>query len=451
MLLRNQLARLAMDWFENPGDFVRQTDNINGILSTLMEQFRGFYIEDYQYRAGRERVSATDLSRMSRITRFILNHYENRISLEEVAASEHLNPYYVSHLVKKTLGLTFQQFLNAIRLEFAEKKLVFSGESLTRIAEDCGFSSLNYFNKCFYVWHGCTPAQYRKTLPKAEELAGRPFSRVEALELASAFMNPAATLRRLDYAPPAPEDLVLQPAFAPVILLSGQEDLIALGYLREQVLSLNPAGLLVNERLLAPSAPGFLWALGLPVLPSAAHSSPLSRQRPVRNTAQALDWLSSQGLHPERSPLPLFDDQGGLFTREGLAAPLFTACRLLAGLSLNRESGNPRVLDGVRGASRILILMNPEPDSILTLRLETKKLPDRFILAKTQIPEENNCYTLLENLGNPGRIPFEVIRRMDSAHQGVPQYSMVQRQEAPALDFIIYPHHVTLLEITEAP
>jgi AraC-like DNA-binding protein len=445
-LLRQQLARLTMDFLGAADGPARLTDHVNGIIATLMGHFRGFYIENYQYRASRPTVSETDLGRMARMTRYLLDHYEERIALEELAASEHLNPYYASHLVKKTLGLTFQQFLNAIRLEFAEKKLAFTRDSLTRIAGECGFSSPDYFNRCFFDWHGITPAQYRKALPRESILAGASFGREEVLELAAGFLDPSSALRRLALAPSLGEAAAGFP-FAPWITLASQEELLALGYLRDEVLALAPAGFLVAERLLTPAAFGFLRTLGLAV-ESAGKTPPAPDGPPVRNTAQALSRLAGDRWGSREAPLSLLGTGNGLFLGEGLATPLYTACRLLAGQSPDGGHPSGRILACPSGDSLTLLLFNPDPGDILTFPMETKNLPEQFILVRTEIPEENNCYTLLAGLGSPARLPFGILRQMDQAHRGVPRFSLVSRRETPVLDTIVYPYHVAVLEFT---
>lgn len=456
--LKHQLAKLMMDSLGNPSDFVLQTDNVNNIVATLVRHFRGFYIEDYQFRVGRDNVSETDLDRMSRITSYLLSHYDKKVALEDVAAMEHLNPYYVSHLIKKTLGIPFQNFVNGIRLEFAEKSLLFTNQSLTQVAENCGFSSLNYFNKCFHAWYGFTPAQYRKAIPKTGRVTGIPFTRPEAMELIGGFLAPVVAIKRLTLAPsmdPMPANnphLDGEPksleALRPLIQIRNSEDLLGLGFLRERISAIHPAGFLVNPRLLAPVAYSVLQTFGIPV---QAADTPLGQdlESTVQNTAMALAQITSQSKNTvSRSAalsIPLFGRQNALFLPEGLASPHYTAFQLLSGVCGGQLLVSPQALMSgtVNGLS--VVLFNPDPRAILNVRLETKNLPEQFILMKKQIPEENNCYTILEALNHPVSLPTEVVREIDQAHLGLPHFLMVDREVSPVLDFMIYPQHVTLL------
>lgn len=466
LLLKHQLAKLMMDCIGSPNDFVLHTDNINDVIATLIRHFRGFYMEDNQYRVGRDNVSDMDQDRMSRITNYLLRHYDKKVSLEEVSATEHLNPYYVSHLIKKTLGIPFQNFINGIRLEFAEKNLLFTNQTLTQVAENCGFSSLNYFNKCFYDWYGATPSQYRKNIPQTDRQVGLPFTSAEALDLTGSFLTPVVAIKRLTLTPalnPSPTEegsFKSLTGFRPKILVRTQEDLVGLGFLRDRILAINPVAFIVNQRLLTPMAYGVLQTFGIPVEPTDTFNQ--SDIGPVvQNTAMALAQITGQSMEPSSSSvdsmadsvsqslplgfIPLFGGRNALFLQEGLATPHYTGYQLLSGLDGDNLMASPQALLSRSGNELTVILYNPDPRAILNVRLETKNLPEQFVLMKKQIPEENNCYTILEALGHPAYLPGEVIREIDQSHLGLPHFLMVERSVSPVLDFMIYPQHVTLL------
>jgi AraC-like DNA-binding protein len=455
LLLKHQLAKLALDSKGSPNDFVMQIDNINNVIATLIRHFRGFYMEDFQYRVGRDHVSDVDLDRMSRITSYLLTHYDKKVTLEDVAVLEHLNPYYVSHLIKNTLGIPFQNFINGIRLEFAEKSLLFSDLSLTQVAENCGFSSLNYFNKCFHAWYGFTPSQYRKAITKAVRSTGCPFTFEEALDLTGKFLTPVAAIKKLtltpslNFNPAAPlteAGIPIRPeTLRPRILIRTPEDLLGLGFLRERILAIKPAVFLVNQRLLTPMAYGVLHTYGVPV--EAIHASAESDfSLTIRNTAIALAQIIGQeDKSVSFGPVPLFGGGNALFLQEGLATPLYTGYQVLANLRGDFLMVSAQVLLSQADNESTLILYNPDSRAILNVHLQTKNLPEQFVLMKKQIPEDNNCYSILEALEHPTLLPAEVVREIDQSHLGLPHFLMVERESSPVLDFMIYPQHVTLL------
>jgi AraC-like DNA-binding protein len=449
--LRHQLSKLMMDTVGSPEDFALHADNINEIVETLVGQFRGFYMEDYQYRVGRQDVSGTDLDRMSRITGYLLENYDKKISLEDVSAIEHLNIYYISHLVKKTLGIPFQQFLNGVRLEFAEKNLLFTNDNLTRIAENCGFSSLNYFNKCFHQWYGETPAQYRKSIPGPERQSGAPFTLQEGLNLTGGFLAPVATVKKISLAPELPASALAREAtdgsmaFSPTLLIRTQEDLMGLGFLRERIQLLKPAGFLVNQRLVSPMAYGLMQSYGIPIQVDVTGSASQGAGVPAGSTAAALAQIVGQS--PSHI-IPLIGAENALFLPEGLAAPHYTAYQILAGASGKTVEAKPETLVWGTEKELAIVLYNQDPRAILNVRLVTKKLPEQFFLMKKQIPEENNCYTIRASLGHPSFLPGQVLREIDQSHLGLPHFVMVDREASPVLDFMVYPLHVTMLVVS---
>lgn len=54
--------------------------------------------------------------------------------------------------------------MNYVRLRHAAHLL--GGEKrVTEVAFACGFSSVQYFNKIFKKYNGCTPSRYRRLSP----------------------------------------------------------------------------------------------------------------------------------------------------------------------------------------------------------------------------------------------------------------------------------------------
>jgi len=457
LMLKHQLAKLMMDSVGNPNDFVLQTSNVNDIVATLVRHFRGFYMEEYQYRVGRDNVSDVDLDRMSRITSYLLTHYDKKVSLVDVSATEHLSPYYVSHLIKNTLGIPFSNFVNGIRLEFAEKNLLFTDQNLTEVAQNCGFSSLNYFNKCFHDWYGITPSQYRKDIPKTGRTNGLPFTSEEAMDLVGKYLTPVVSIQKIALAPSLTPDPACSPAekelstsgdvFRPRIQIRTQEDLLGLGFLRDRILTIKPAAFLVNKRLLTPIARGVLQTFGIPMEELDLSIEPVLGLN-IQNTAMALAHITGQLTDEPLFSISLFGQRNALFLQEGLAAPHYTGYQILSQLTENELSVSAKVLTSRRENELTLILYNQDPRAILNVRLETKNLPEQFVLMKKQIPEENNCYAILQALGHPTFLPVEVVREIDQSHLGLPHFLTVEREISPVLDFMIYPQHVTLLSFS---
>lgn len=103
-----------------------------------------------------------DINRLNSIISYINNNFDRGVTLQEVADNENLNVYYLSHYIKKFLGITFQEYVNAIRLEKAIVLLARTDKTITDVAFESGFPSVKSLNNLFRNVHNCTPSEFRK-------------------------------------------------------------------------------------------------------------------------------------------------------------------------------------------------------------------------------------------------------------------------------------------------
>lgn len=102
-----------------------------------------------------------NLARLNHIILYIKENYRNKISLRDIAENENLDMYYLSHFIKKHLGISFQEYLNKVRFEKALELLLFTDLNKLEICMESGFSDYRYLNKMFLNEFGCTPSEYR--------------------------------------------------------------------------------------------------------------------------------------------------------------------------------------------------------------------------------------------------------------------------------------------------
>lgn len=92
---------------------------------------------------------------------YIKKHYREKIYLDNIASSLGISDSYLSRLFKKETGICIQDYVVQIRLERAVNLLLYSNESIPRIAEYVNFPSQSYFGKVFKKEYGVTPRIYR--------------------------------------------------------------------------------------------------------------------------------------------------------------------------------------------------------------------------------------------------------------------------------------------------
>lgn len=84
------------------------------------------------------------------------------LRLSDVALKVGTNRTYLSRFFNQEKGHTFYDYVNGMRLDYAEKLLLTTSDSLAKIAESSGFNSLSTFRRAFATCHNCSPAEFRR-------------------------------------------------------------------------------------------------------------------------------------------------------------------------------------------------------------------------------------------------------------------------------------------------
>jgi AraC-like DNA-binding protein len=105
-----------------------------------------------------------DNSRMDRISKYIMDHFREEISLADIAKVANLSVQAFCRYFKARTQRTFTQVVNEIRVSHACKLLLSPEESITDIARKSGFGSVSNFNSFFKEIKGMTPREFKKTL-----------------------------------------------------------------------------------------------------------------------------------------------------------------------------------------------------------------------------------------------------------------------------------------------
>lgn len=101
--------------------------------------------------------------RIDRVIDYARAHLDRPVSLDELAGVAFFSSYYFHRIFTAITGETVNFFTNRLRLEKAARLLKYSGDSLTEIALECGFSSSSVFSRSFKQYFGITPRAYRKS------------------------------------------------------------------------------------------------------------------------------------------------------------------------------------------------------------------------------------------------------------------------------------------------
>ena len=104
------------------------------------------------------------------ILRYIQEHYDRKIYLENLASSLDMNPQYFCRFFKKAIGLSPVEYLNEYRIRQAVRLLKDSSLPVTEVCLDCGYNNMGNFLREFRRYTGTTPLQYRKRSQTPEHI-----------------------------------------------------------------------------------------------------------------------------------------------------------------------------------------------------------------------------------------------------------------------------------------
>ena len=117
----------------------------------------------FQILTDQELASATKLEkRVERMMTYIDHHFQEKISLAEIAQKEKLSVAYLSRFFKLQIGQSFQNYVSALRLEHAAYLLSNTNKTILDISIESGFSDLKYMTKAFSEKFHMTAGEFRR-------------------------------------------------------------------------------------------------------------------------------------------------------------------------------------------------------------------------------------------------------------------------------------------------
>lgn len=106
------------------------------------------------------------MERLACIADYVDEHYKEPITLQQGAGLLALNPEYFSRFFKKYMGVTFMDYVYAIRLKAAAHEILNTDLTIQTIMENNGFTNPKHFNKIFFEKYGVTASVFRKNRHK---------------------------------------------------------------------------------------------------------------------------------------------------------------------------------------------------------------------------------------------------------------------------------------------
>lgn len=98
---------------------------------------------------------------VAEIQQYIDTHFEDKLTIEELADRFFLSRPYVRNLFMRHLGLSPKQYLQQVRMKKAGELLLQTDYEIRLIASSVGYSDQLAFSKVFKQYYGCAPTQFR--------------------------------------------------------------------------------------------------------------------------------------------------------------------------------------------------------------------------------------------------------------------------------------------------
>ncbi|MDR3123864.1 MAG: PocR ligand-binding domain-containing protein [Treponema sp.] len=145
----NSITKTSFEICEDSTDFER--------LCFLTTQAMERFIDTVHQNRGHKQTS----EHLSKAIGYISQNYAKDLSLSAVASRVFVSEYYLSHLFRKEMNMTFSNYVCRIRIDKAKEFLKNDRQAqIQEVAGKVGFNDANYFAKIFKKTTGITPKEY---------------------------------------------------------------------------------------------------------------------------------------------------------------------------------------------------------------------------------------------------------------------------------------------------
>lgn len=154
--MRNAIYYKSFDYILKPID----PDILNETLEKAVNEWKELAAQNH---VPLEELSS-EKNNMQEIQEFLLENYQQDISLQEIADRFFLSREYISRKFKYEFKKTITDYLTKIRIEKAKQLLEISSLKIYEIAHYVGYQNEKYFSKVFKKLVGLTPNEYRNAI-----------------------------------------------------------------------------------------------------------------------------------------------------------------------------------------------------------------------------------------------------------------------------------------------
>lgn len=139
--------------------YIQKSDECRDVASVIVCRNRA--VRELTERVQKKKQGHRILNYIESCKDYINRHYKEKIYLDEIAERLGITGTYLSRLFAQETGERLQDYIVKLRVEHAANLLIYSEETLARIAEYVNFPSQSYMGSMFKKYKNTTPKEYR--------------------------------------------------------------------------------------------------------------------------------------------------------------------------------------------------------------------------------------------------------------------------------------------------
>lgn len=161
--MRKALKLGSSDYILKPIHY-KELDEILMQLVTRLESHRSIekIPSDIVNKIIREEAAMPHDDTIHKVKRYILDHIQDTIYVEDIADQVHLNAQYLMRLFKKSTDMSLLEYITNERVKLAIELLGQTDLSINKVADCVGYANYCYFTKIFKRSVGVSPKEYRQ-------------------------------------------------------------------------------------------------------------------------------------------------------------------------------------------------------------------------------------------------------------------------------------------------
>ncbi len=143
-------------WLENCQKMLATQNSFYHLSDWLFDTVTSFLEGIFTY------PDAKHTNLIHKCIQYVSQNYAECLTLEETAKTLSHSPDYLSRIFRQETGVTFNHYVNNVRIEKAKKLILNTNLRLTDISHMIGYVDQSYFTKVFRRITGLSPSEYAK-------------------------------------------------------------------------------------------------------------------------------------------------------------------------------------------------------------------------------------------------------------------------------------------------